>query len=64
MRFARQLTTYVRDERGRRGAMPGEHDDLLMSGMIAHAVMEEIPLPRERGTSRRGRTVVDDVTGY
>jgi hypothetical protein len=35
-----------------------------MSGMIAHAVMEEIPLSRERGTSRRGRTVVDDVTGY
>jgi hypothetical protein len=65
LRFARQLTTYVRDEKGRRGAMPGEHDDLLMSGMIAHAVMEEMRPPREKGSrSVRGRTVTDDITGW
>jgi hypothetical protein len=55
----------VQDEKGRRGAMPGEHDDLLMMAMIGHAVMEELRPPRVKGDrSARGRTVADDITGY
>ena len=65
MRAVRQFTTYVQDEKGRRGAMPGEHDDLLMAAMIAQAVMEEYRPPREKGSrSVRGRTVNDEITGY
>ena len=65
VRGARQLTTYVQDEKGRRGALPGEHDDLLMTYMGAHKVMEVYRPPKEKkGGGPRPRPVVDDVTGY
>lgn len=60
---ARQLQTYVMDDKGRRGAMAGEHDDLLMTDMIAQRVMEEIRPPRT-DRKKRVRVVGDDVTGY
>jgi len=60
---ARQLTTYVIDERGRHGALEGEYDDRLMASMIAHAVMELVRPPR-RGIKRRPRTPTDPLTGY
>jgi hypothetical protein len=64
VRAARQLTTYVKDEKGKRGAMPGEHDDLLMAIMGCHQVMEEYRLPKEPGTRRRETYPTDPVTGY
>lgn len=63
---ARELTTYISDDRGRHGAMQGAHDDLLISAMGAHRVMDEVrprPRPGER-SGRRGRLPSDDLTGY
>lgn len=60
---ARQLTTYVIDERGRHGALEGEYDDRLMAAMIAHQVMELVRPPR-RGPKRRPRVPDDPLTGY
>jgi len=65
VRAARQLTTYVKDDKGRRGAMPGEHDDLLMAVMGAHQVMEEYRVPKEASKKSSSRHVpADDVTGW
>jgi hypothetical protein len=61
---AGQLLTYVKDEKGKRGAMPGRHDDLLMTAMIAHRIMEEIAPPKARGRAARVRVADDDLTGY
>jgi hypothetical protein len=63
-RAAGQLLTYVKDEKGKRGAMPGRHDDLLMTAMIAHRIMEEMAPPKARGRVARVRAVEDDLTGY
>jgi hypothetical protein len=64
VKAARQLTTYIRDEKGRRGAMPGEHDDLLMAAMGAHQVMEEYRVPKEPGKKKAKWQPTDDVSGY
>jgi hypothetical protein len=64
VRAARQLTTYVKDEKGRRGAMPGEHDDLLMAIMGCHQVMEEYRLPKEPGQKKARHVPADDITGW
>jgi ferredoxin len=65
VRAARQLTVYVMDERGRRGAMPGENDDLLMASMIAARIMEEMRPPNDKGARKvRGHRVEDPLTGY
>jgi hypothetical protein len=60
---ARQLSSYVIDDRGRHGAIDGEHDDRLMAAMIAHAVMELVRPPR-RGSKRKPRQPFDPLTGY
>jgi hypothetical protein len=39
---ALEMTSFMRDERGRTGARKGRHDDLLMPLMIAHQVAEEM----------------------
>lgn len=62
-RMARQLNTYVKDEKGRRGALPGNHDDLLMTAMIAQRVMDELAPPKARGRGP-ARVVDDPLTGY
>ena len=64
VKAARQLTVYVKDEKGRRGAMPGEHDDLLMAVMGCHQVMEEYRVPKEPGKKKRRYQPLDDVSGY
>jgi len=64
VKAARQLTVYVKDEKGRRGAMPGEHDDLLMAVMGCHQVMEEYRVPGEPGKKKRRYQPLDDVSGY
>lgn len=64
VKTARQLTVYVKDEKGRRGAMPGEHDDLLMAAMGAHQVMEEYQVPKAAGRKKSRFRPVDDVAGY
>jgi hypothetical protein len=63
LRTARQLSTYVVDDRGRHGASHGEHDDRLMAAMIAHRIMETQRAP---GHSKRRelRRPTDEVTGY
>jgi hypothetical protein len=40
--LAEEMTSYMRDERGRTGARKGRHDDLLMPWLIGHQVAEEI----------------------
>jgi hypothetical protein len=62
-RTARQLSTYVIDEKGRHGAVHGEHDDRLMAAMIAHRVIETVRAPRPAG-ARKLREPTDPVTGY
>ncbi len=63
VRTARQLNTYVIDDKGRHGATDGEHDDLLLAAMIAHGVMDVLRPPRmER--KKRTRRLADDITGY
>ncbi len=63
LRTARQLSTYVIDDRGRHGAVHGEHDDRLMACMIAHRVIETVRAPRPGG-ARKLREPTDPVTGY
>jgi hypothetical protein len=62
VRCARQLNTYVEDERGRHGAQSGEHDDLLMAAMIARRIA--VLMQPRRPRARRGWLPADDVTGY
>lgn len=63
LRTARQLTTFVYDEKGRPGAVYGEHDDRLMMTMIAHRVLETVRPPRP-GSRRNLGPPGDPVTGY
>jgi hypothetical protein len=63
-RTARQLNTYVIDERGRHGAIEGEHDDLLMAAMIAHRVMDERRAPKEHKRKKYRYEAGDSVTGW
>lgn len=62
----REFTTYVSDERGRHGAQKGAHDDLAMALMGAQRVAAEMRPrdPGKRRSGRRGRNVVDPLTGY
>lgn len=63
IRTARQLNTYVEDDRGRHGAQAGEHDDLLMVAMIARRVAV-LTQPRRPRRGRDGFVPSDEVTGY
>lgn len=66
-RLAAQLTTYVRDERGKMKPEPGKLADLLMAWLIAQKVAELRPLrpDRPRGaTSTSTRTVRSVKTGW
>lgn len=58
VRTVRQMTTYVTDERGGRGAQKGSHDDLLMAYMGAKRVGFEL-MPRDYSKKKTGR-----VRGY
>lgn len=62
-RTARELSVYVITERGRHEAQHGEHDDRLMSAMIAKRVMET-ERPRRKGAARGLREPDDELTGY
>jgi hypothetical protein len=55
--LAEEMTSYMRDERGRTGARKGRHDDLLMPWLIGHQAAEETPAPRlpTARASRSGR---------
>jgi hypothetical protein len=64
VKLARQMNTYVKDEKNpaKHGAQPGEHDDLLMAGMIGkHGAVELVPHTSKR---RRPFRPEDPVTGY
>jgi hypothetical protein len=60
---ARELQTYVIDEKGKHTAQHGEHDDCLIAAMIAHRVMEVLRPPRDKGDPKK-REPRDPVTGY
>jgi hypothetical protein len=63
---AREMLTFVRDEKGRVGPERGSHDDLLMAWLIAQHVAQELPLRRQRATSTATVTwrPRDPVSGY
>lgn len=61
---ARQLATYVRDEKGRTGATRGEYDDRLLMVMIAQMVMSLRPPPKIGGKRFEGFRPRDATTGY
>jgi hypothetical protein len=63
MVMARQMNTYVADERGRHGAQPGEHDDALIAGMIARYGAVELQ-PRKSRKRRQRFEPEDELTGY
>jgi hypothetical protein len=62
IRCARQLNTYVEDDRGRHGAQAGEHDDLLMAAMIARRIA--VLMQPRRPKSGRRFVPDDELTGY
>lgn len=66
IRTARQLSTYIINEKGKHEAQQGEHDDRLVTAMIAHRIMEVVRPPR---TGKRTRTSTrrpprDELTNY
>jgi hypothetical protein len=58
--LAEELTSYMRDERGRTGARKGRHDDLLMPWLIAHQVAEETQ-PRSARKGQRTKSMLSDA---
>lgn len=64
MPTARQLTTYVEDDRGRHGAEKGSYDDLLMAWMGALRVASMELKPRAQSGKRKPRVPRDPLTGY
>lgn len=60
---ALELKTYVIDQRGRHTALPGEHDDRLMSAMIAHEVMR-LEAPWTPSDGAPAWAPLDELTGY
>jgi hypothetical protein len=52
--LAEEMTSYMRDERGRTGARKGRHDDLLMPWLVGHQVADEVqPRPDRKGQQVR-----------
>jgi len=65
VRTARELNTYVINEKGQHEAQAGQHDDRLIAAMIAHQVMELMRPPRrEKRPARSAWEPVDPMTGY
>lgn len=60
---ARQLNTYIIDERGKHRAQDGEHDDRLIAAMIAHHGMDLIR-PQRAKVSRKPFEPRDPLVGY
>ncbi len=60
---AREMNTYVVDEKGRHGAQPGEHDDRLLAAMIARRVAVLLA-PRRRKRRKSRFEAEDPLTGY
>lgn len=66
--LAREMLTYVRDERGRTGPERGQFSDRLMAWMIAQYVALELPIRRDEGVktgeAARFWTPRNKKTGY
>lgn len=60
---ARQLSTYVVDEKGKHGAQAGEYDDRLIAAMGAQQIMSMRRAPRIGPKRERGRPS-DPIAGY
>jgi len=63
LKTARQLQTYVITERGKHEAQAGEHDDRLVSAMIACAVMDKYQPPRPK-SKRQAWRPTDPISGW
>jgi hypothetical protein len=62
---ARQLSTYVITEKGKHEAQEGEHDDRVVTAMIAHQIMELLRPPRSGKREKRVQfDARDPLTGY
>lgn len=61
--LAEEMLTYVRNERGKTGAEPGKHDDLLIAWMIAQQVANELQ-PKIVQRQTQAFVPVNPVTGY
>jgi hypothetical protein len=65
---AKEMLTFVRDEKGRTGPERGSHDDLLLAWLIGQYVAQELPPRRDRGGSSTGGGSYwqpsNPVTGY
>jgi hypothetical protein len=61
---ARELQTYIINEKGKHEAQRGEYDDCLMAAMIAHRVMEVLRPPRPGKSERKPRKPQDPITGW
>lgn len=64
LQTARQLTTYVIDEKGRHGATRGEYDDRLLMVMIGQMVMSLRPPPKIGGKRVERFRAKDPLTGW
>lgn len=64
LQTARQLTTYVVDEKGRHGATRGEYDDRLLMVMIGQMVMSLRPPPKIGGKRVERFRAKDPLTGW
>ena len=65
--LAREMQTYVKDQRGRTMPEAGKHSDRLMAWMIAQEVAQERPLRptrKSKPTSTTTRTLTSAVTGW
>jgi hypothetical protein len=63
---ARQMQTYVVNDKGKHEAQPGEYDDRIMAAMGAQMVMSLRRPPRIGGERRKGGAYrpADPITGY
>lgn len=61
---ARELTTYVRTDKGKHEAQPGQYDDRLMTAMIAQQVMAMKRPPKIGGKRIEQFEPKDPITGY
>lgn len=55
----REMLVFVKDDRGRPAAMPGEHDDLVMGYGITLKIRSQQSSVREEPSKRRGRYTED-----
>lgn len=64
LRTAKQLSTYIINEKGKHEAQSGEHDDRLIAAMIAWQVMEVLRPPKAGKRKPKPYEPSDPLVGY